>query len=312
MKSAVLMIVFCRPETTKRVFEAVRKARPSRLYVASDAPRDDEDEISRHNEVQRIFDYVDWPCSLKKFNQEKNVGCSRGPYEAISWFFKYEKEGIILEDDIIPEPNFFNFCDDMLEKYRSNDKIQMISGWSYFYKGYPSNYPYSYYYSTVPGCWGWATWKNRWDEVDLSIKDIEEIDVKRYMSEMGYPEYVKKYYIHILNWVKNNVHDCNCWDYQFMFYMWKSRRFSISPIKRLTMNIGFGKGATHNFNKSISFHKSDNNIYPIKHPSEIRPNIIFDIIRFKSDHNYLPTIGEKIYLFIRIVGGKILRLLKLK
>ena len=145
MKSPVLMIAFCRYQTTKKVFDAVRKAQPNRFYIALDAPRNTNEQI-KCDEVKSIFDNIDWECNVNLLIQDKNQGCSMGPYKAISWFFEKESEGIILEDDIIPNEDFFSFCDDMLDKYRDDDRIQQICGWNYFYDGCSIDYKYSYYY----------------------------------------------------------------------------------------------------------------------------------------------------------------------
>lgn len=313
MRSAVLMIVFCRPETTKQVFEAVRLACPPRLYIASDAPRPEiEGEVNRCMQVQEIFNSIDWPCKVYRLNQNENIGCSRGPYEAISWFFSQESEGIILEDDVVPEQSFFRFCDDMLEKFRNNDNIQMISGWSFFYKGFPKNYPFSYYFSTAPGCWGWATWKNRWEEVDLKIRDVDRTDIEKYMTNIGYPQKVIDYYMNIFDNIKRKFDIYKSWDFQFHFYMMRKQRLSVSPIKQLTRNVGLGVGATHGMDKVLLKLKSYDDIYPLSEPERVCANIEFDKVRFKVEHIRIPTKIDKLYLRFRINGGKILRRLGLK
>lgn len=292
MNSAVLMIVFCRPSTTKQVFEAVRKAQPPRLYIASDAPRLNKDgEYEKCKSVIKIFESIDWPCKVHYFSQQKNAGCSKGPYDAITWFFEHENEGIILEDDIVPIPDFFNYCDEMLEKYRNNERIQAISGWSYFYKQVPSTYPYSYYFSLLTSSWGWATWKRVWKEMDLSLEQIQESEFISILENLSFPTKTKKLYLSYFRKIKKKYDSLQSWDYQFLFTMWVHKRLVIQPIYSMTKNIGFEEGATHYFDASIAEHPTKS-IFPIKHPDKIIKNLSFDLIRINTENLYWKSVIE--------------------
>ena len=283
MKSPVLMIVFCRPDTTEKVLESVRNARPPKLYVAADAPRSDKPgEEAKCRQVLNLFDKIDWPCEVHFFRQQKNLGCSKGPYEAISWFFEHEEEGIILEDDIVPIPSFFTYCDEMLERYRKNEKIQSISGWSYFYNDPPKDYQYSYYYSKITSSWGWATWRRAWKDIDLKLENISRDVIKARLTKYGFPRSTKKLYLSYFDRIRAKYDALQSWDYQFLFSMWIKDRYVIQPIHSMTMNIGFTEGATHRFNESISRHPTKN-IYPIKYPSNIDYLKCLDLIRIKNE-----------------------------
>ena len=129
MNSAVLFVIFNRPETTARVFEAIRSARPPRLYVAADGPRTSRSgEADRCRLVREIASRVDWPCELHTLFREANLGCKLGVSGAIDWFFQSETEGIILEDDVVPLASFFGLCDELLETYRDDPKVFAVSG----------------------------------------------------------------------------------------------------------------------------------------------------------------------------------------
>ena len=162
MHSPVLFLVFNRPETTRRVFEAIRTAKPSRLYIAADGPRlEREGERANCEEVRKIALEVDWECDVKTLFRDENLGCKRAVSEGISWFFEHEDEGIILEDDCLPDRSFFSFCKDLLERYRHDTRIMVISGVN-FQQGRKRT-EYSYYFSIYPHCWGWATWRSAWN-----------------------------------------------------------------------------------------------------------------------------------------------------
>ena len=155
MHSPVLFLVFNRPETTRQVFEAIRTAKPPRLYIAADGPRlEREGERASCEEVRKIALEVDWECDVNTLFRVENLGCKRGPSEGISWFFEHEDEGIILEDDCLPDQSFFSFCEELLERYRNDTRIMAISG-NNFQHGRKRT-EYSYYFSRYFHGWGWT------------------------------------------------------------------------------------------------------------------------------------------------------------
>ena len=161
-KTAVLFLVFNRPDTTLKIFNAIRDLKPSRLYLASDGPRKNIDgEKEKVDIVRKIVTAVDWDCDVKTLFREKNLGCGVGVSEAITWFFQNEKEGIILEDDDLPHPDFFIFCESMLDRYRNNHEILTISG-NNFQNGNIRGEA-SYYFSKYFHSWGWASWRRSWE-----------------------------------------------------------------------------------------------------------------------------------------------------
>lgn len=281
METAILMIVFCRPETTSKVFEAVRNARPKRLYIACDAPINKQGQI-KQNQVLDIFKQVDWNCKVRLLKQDHNLGCSLGPFKAISWFFEHEEEGIILEDDIVPSPEFFEFCTEMLQKYRNNDKIMSISGWNYFYHGVKTDYKYSYYFSRLTSSWGWATWRRSWKRTDLKLESISNAEFESILEDFHFSKRTKRFYTFIFKKIKERYDNLKSWDYQFQFSGWKHRSFTIQPMKNLTQNIGVGEGATHGMPTHILNNKPQK-IYPLSYPSNIEPNSYLDTIRIKEE-----------------------------
>ncbi|MCS7029805.1 MAG: nucleotide-diphospho-sugar transferase, partial [Bacteroidia bacterium] len=185
LTTAVLFLVFKRLDTTKKVFEVIRKAKPPRLYIAADGPRDwVEGEAEKVKMVREyLMNNIDWDCEVKTLFRDKNLGCGRAVSEAITWFFEHEEMGIILEDDTVPSLSFFWFCEELLKKYKDDKRIGMISG-NNFQDGIKRG-DGDYYFSIYNHIWGWATWRDRWEGYDFeldSFKDdkfIEELFVNK-------------------------------------------------------------------------------------------------------------------------------------
>jgi len=231
MKSSVLFLVFNRPDTAKQVFEAIRQAKPPRLYIAADGPRENklgEREICE--ETRRIATGVDWTCEVKTLFRDKNLGCGKAVSQAITWFFENEEEGIILEDDCLPSSQFFEFCDLMVDKYRMEKKILMISGFNPFGGNVASN---DYFHSKNPSVWGWACWRDRWKDYDFTMKNWTSKSCHIFKD---IPWYTKMYYCDMFNNTKNGKIDT--WDYQLSFQFLSNDQRVIKPISNLIRNIG--------------------------------------------------------------------------
>jgi hypothetical protein len=169
----ILFLVFNRPETTARVFEAIRNAKPSRLYIAADGPRDFiYNEYAVCAKTREIASRVDWDCDVETLFRAENLGCKAAVSSAISWFFSHEEEGIILEDDCLPCESFFYFTTILLEKYRHDERIAHIAG-SNFQDGKKVG-DGSYYFSDLYNIWGWATWKRVWKDYDAELRLLDE------------------------------------------------------------------------------------------------------------------------------------------
>ena len=168
--TSILFLIFNRPEETKRVFESIKEAKPSKLYLASDGPRShviDEEKIVSEVKLN-VLNAIDWDCEVKTLFREKNLGCKIAVSEAISWFFDHEDQGIILEDDCLPSQSFYRFCEELLNIYKNDLRIWHISG-DNFQNGIARSEE-SYYYSKFSHVWGWATWKDRWQHYDVMMK----------------------------------------------------------------------------------------------------------------------------------------------
>jgi hypothetical protein len=233
LHAAVLFLVFNRPDTTKQVFEAIRQAKPSRLYVAADGARQGrEGEAVLVEQVRQIVSEVDWACEVKTLFRENNLGCKIAISSAIDWFFRNEEQGIILEDDCLPNNDFFHFCQEMLDEYRLDSSIGMIAGFNPQGPGLVSN---EYFASKNSSIWGWASWRDRWAHYDVGMADWHRPEVKeRIRKDLGLKTYL--YYKLSFDLVAKKI--LNTWDHQWAFCLIHKRYKTIKPLANLIKNIG--------------------------------------------------------------------------
>lgn len=286
MRSPVLFLVFNRPDVTRRVFDAIRIAKPSRLYVAADAPRKDKaGEVERCMAVQEIISQVDWPCEVAKLIRQENLGCKFAVSSAIDWFFSQESEGIILEDDCLPHPDFFPYCDELLEKYRDDERVGMISGDNFqdgIWRG-----DGDYYFSRFCHIWGWATWARAWKKYDVKLTQWPNLKAIGWLDSLGFQGAEKAFWIKAFDRVHSNQQDT--WDYQWIMTCWVSNTLSAMPNKNLISNIGFGEQATHTAGKSIySDMKTGKLNFPLTHPALLAAHKEAD--QYSSKHIFTNSI----------------------
>ncbi len=213
-RSPVLFLVFNRPDKTRRVFQQIRSVQPSRLYIAADGPRPKNDEdIELCNQVKDIISSVDWPCSVNYLYPKENKGCKVAVSSAINWFFRYEEQGIILEDDCLPEASFFRFCDLMLEKYRLDNRVFSITG-SNGQLGVQRGSG-SYYFSELSNIWGWASWRRTWNMYELDLASYNVIDAFNTLQKKFSDPLLVNIWMDFFLRLKKGVTDT--WDQQFQF-----------------------------------------------------------------------------------------------
>ncbi len=241
----ILFLIFNRSDTTEKVFNEIRKIQPKQLFIAADGYRTAKEGEKELCELTRkvVIDNIDWPCEVKTQFRDVNLGCGLGPCTAINWFFEHVEEGIILEDDCLPEQSFFNYCELLLERYRSNEKIMSISG-DNFQNGIKRG-DGSYYFSTIFHGWGWATWKRAWRLNDFYMEKWPEFKTQRLLHICNNDIQKYNYWNMILDGVYNKTINADPWDYQFLLSIWYHNGLNIHPNVNLVSNIGFGDGATH-------------------------------------------------------------------
>lgn len=244
LDTAVLFLVFNRPNTTARVMEAIRKAKPAKLYVAADGPRAGRDaEPDMCKQTREIATSVDWPCEVHTLFREQNLGCRNAVSSAITWFFEHEPEGIILEDDCLPHPDFFGFCAELLVKYRDHEAVMHISGDNFLQvRSAVSEDTESYYVSRIAHIWGWASWRRAWQHYDVSLPQVP--DMVAGLKPWPFRSELEAASFKVL--VEDvALHGRDTWDFQWAFtIMWKNG-LCINPAHNMVSNIGYGDNATH-------------------------------------------------------------------
>lgn len=286
LKTSVLFLVFNRLDTTIQVFEQIRKAKPPRLYLASDGAR--EAVKGEFEKVKEIRDYImsniDWNCEVKTLFREKNLGCKYAVSSAIDWFFENEEMGIILEDDCLPSQSFFWYCEELLFKYKDDLRIWHINGVSLIES---KKKIHSYYFSNYPGIWGWATWANRWINYDLKLDTYEgKSELKKLDFKLS-----TSYWNKIFKTVKENKIDT--WDYQWVYSIWSNKGRAITPYVNQIKNIGFNENGTHTIDSNTELANLKNsNLNFINHPSIVKVNQSNDL--WLSD-KYYPSLAFRIF-----------------
>lgn len=274
----ILFLIFNRPSTTERVFEKIREIQPKQFFIAADGPRegDERDKINCRM-ARAIASNVDWECEVHTLLREENLGCGLGVSQAVSWFFEHVEEGIILEDDCLPNNSFFQFCQEALEKYRFNQNIFHICGSNYQYGKWRGEG--DYYFSKLPHIWGWATWKRAWDKYEFAIDGEDSLLLKAYPLKEC--RILHQEWDRIFRGFRANGVDT--WDYQWLLSCWKYGGITIIPNKNLIFNLGFGDQATHTTIYPAHYKKikHEDFLETIKHPIEIKINYKADIFEQK-------------------------------
>jgi len=235
--SPVVFVIFNRPDTSARVFEAIRKARPKKLYVIADGPRPGNgNDVSKCEAARAVLEGVDWDCEVFRNFSDVNLGCGKRLSSGFDWVFQREEEAIILEDDCLPSQSFFPFCQEMLQQYRDDTRIMHING-SNFNEERRRN-ENSYFFSRYNHVWGWATWRRAWRFYDYNMKTWPAFYAGGWTSDlMDNPkesEYWTKFFAACQE--KKNI---STWDYQWTFAIWSNNGLCITPRKNLVSNIGF-------------------------------------------------------------------------
>lgn len=307
--TSVLFIVFNRPETTKLVFESIKRMRPQKLYISSDGPRiNREGEKLKVDLVRNLVTNIDWDCEVFTLFREENIGCKLAVSSAINWFFSHEEKGIILEDDCLPNLDFFNFCSRMLTAYENESKVMMITG-NNFQNGQKRG-DASYYFSKYNHIWGWATWRRAWEKYDLDISFWPKYKLSKSWVDLFPNKVERKYWEAIFNRTYNK--EIDTWDYSWAASIWYNNGVTLTPNVNLISNIGFNRDATHTTstnNKLANLPTVE--IGEIKLVTDLRlyeeaDKYIFDYVydgnKLKFPYNYFSMIKRamfKIYKTIR-------------
>jgi hypothetical protein len=299
----VAFIIFKRPDTTARVFEAIRQAKPPKLLVVADGPRPDRPGEDKECIATRaIIDQVDWDCEILKNYADTNLGCRRRVASGLDWVFETVEEAIIIEDDCLPHPTFFPFAEELLERYRYDERIMSVSGQNVQFGRKRTDY--SYYFSRYSHCWSWASWRRAWKYYDLEMKLWPEVRDSNLLKDLLRDP------IAVRVWTKTYQlcyeEKLNTWDFQWTFASLIQNGLNIIAQNNLVSNIGHGIGGTHTEDIDSPY----NNLpakaieFPLKHPPYVIRDAQADDFTQNTLYDYDPPLVKK-------VQNKINKLLKI-
>jgi hypothetical protein len=243
LTTPVAFLIFNRPDTTAKVFETIRQAKPPKLLVVADGPRPDRpDDVEKCKAARAIIDGVDWDCEVLTNYSDVNLGCGKRVSTGITWVFKQFEEAIILEDDCLPHPDFFRFCEELLEKYKDDKRIMAIGGTNVMgeWKSSVQSYHFSYHGSI----WGWASWRRAWYYFDLDMRLWANQEIRNRVRDVIADD--NQYRQKVIGFEKVYRKEIDTWDYQWMFARLVQSGLTILPCVNLVANLGFGhEDATH-------------------------------------------------------------------
>ena len=275
----ILFLIFNREDTTQKVFDAIRRQKPKYLFVAADGARKNKHgEAEKCQQVRDIIKQVDWNCELKTLFRDENLGCKLAVSLAITWFFENVEQGIILEDDCLPDPSFFPYCEELLDKYKDDTRIGHISGNNFLTGIIDENL--SYDFCSCTHIWGWASWRRVWKNYYVNFPFWEEQKEKRSLLFCNKREEI--YFSSFISDTLNNRNNVNTWDAQYAFTLRSQNQLSVYPAVNLVMNIGMGDlNATHT-SKKTEAPVATAMMFPLKHPQYVLRNKKIDDLTVKK------------------------------
>lgn len=273
----ILLIVFNRLQCLQRVFQRIREVRPAYFYLAADGPRADRPEEAAQCDAVRqyVLSHVDWQCQIKTLFQEHNLGCGKAVSGALDWFFSHESEGIILEDDCLVDKSFFPYAAELLERFRHDQRVNVISALNFLAGAVPVRH--SYYFSRLDcSLWGWASWRRVWQDYDLDLKLYPELLAH---NELYFCHNRREHWA--LTTSLNGLlelADYNTWDYQLAFAGYVNSRLNVVPAVNMVENLGITGEKTHATQREIACRQlvAKTMLMPLQHPPYMMSNLEHD------------------------------------
>ena len=290
-KTPILLITFNRPDHTRKVWEEIKKQRPTQVFVFQDGVREENtNDKKKCAEVKDIFnETLDWTCELKTFYSEKNLGCGQGPVTAISWFFENVEQGIIMEDDCLAHPHLFGYCEELLNKYKSHKEIMAIGTTTY-----QDNYPCidSYLFTRYFTGGAWASWQRAWKGFSFHLEGIDTKQFKRAIKKQFYSSAETNWWVKKLEQIKSDTSKKSYWDYQMQIHLLRNNGLAIRPQKNMISNIGFDSEGTHTLEADVMGNRTVYPCLPLTHPNQINVNKKLDYLFMAKEHK--KRLGQRI------------------
>ncbi|MBO3460961.1 glycosyltransferase family 2 protein [Aetokthonos hydrillicola Thurmond2011] len=291
LKTPVAFIIFNRPHTTERVFETIRQAKPAKLLVIADGSRPDRpDEAEKCALTRAIIDRVDWDCEVIKNYADTNLGCKQRVSSGIDWVFNNVEEAIILEDDCLPDPTFFRFCEELLEKYRYDERIMMVTGFNIQGQWKPNIQSYHFtYYGSI---WGWASWRRAWKYYDINMELWSKPETRERLRDVICDS--KQSLTREKHFDEVYYGKIDTWDYQWDLARFLQSGLSVVPSKNLIQNIGFDQAAsrTAEDRKGLSKIPIISMSFPLIEPCTITQNREYSFLFYQKAYTH--TLRDKI------------------
>ncbi len=263
LKTPVGFFIFNRPDLTEQVFAAIARAKPKKLFVIADGPRFSE-ELQKCEQTRSVINKVDWDCEVLTDFSDKNLGTGRRLATGFDWVFSQVEEAIFLEDDTLPTPSFFDYCQTLLERYRHDERIMHITGNNF--QNQKRN-EYSYYFSKYTHVWGWASWRRSWQHFDYYMKTWPEFKRAGLLKLVCEDPYEHKYWTNIFEQMYADPQVIDAWDYQWTYACWTQNGLVITPNKNLVSNLGFNReDSTHTVGDSPLSRLATTDILEVTHP----------------------------------------------
>ncbi len=292
LETPVIFLVFNRPSQTREVFARIAEARPRQLLVVADGPRRDRaEERALCEQVREIATAVTWRCELHTDFAADNLGCRRRVISGLDWAFGLVEEAIILEDDIVPDPSFFRFCEEMLARFRGDRRVSMITGFNN--SADRAQTSHSYFFSEMTHVWGWATWRGAWATYDEHLTTWPAVRDSGLLAEIFPDRSAQRYWEAIFESMYRGDGP-NTWDYQWMYTNLCQHALSVTPKVNLVRNIGFGTDATHSTNPDGAPKVHVERLqFPLQHPPTMIASRSLDAIDQEISEWHVPALPKR-------------------
>ncbi|NEQ47616.1 MAG: glycosyltransferase family 2 protein [Leptolyngbya sp. SIOISBB] len=276
--TSIILIIFRRPLLTQEVFSRIQAVKPSKLFVVADGSENEEERIFCE-QARAVTEQVDWDCEVYRNYADTNLGCRQRVSSGVTWAFEHVEEAIVLEDDCVPDPSFFYYCENLLSYYREDKRVMVISG-NNFQDGCRRGND-SYYFSKYNHCWGWATWRRAWKHWEFNPDRWIQFRDLGLMKTVCIDFAERIYWTDIFNefFLENKF---DSWAYAWTFACWSHGGLTALPNCNLISNIGFDEDATHTRKKSRFANMITESIDEIRHPDFVCQDVEADFYTFQN------------------------------
>ena len=278
LSTPILLITFNRPQHTRKVLERILEANPQELYIFQDGAREgNHTDQTQCEAVRRVVEELttdynrNHPLHLHTLYESQNLGCGPGPAKAISWFFSEVEEGIVMEDDCLAHPDFFPYCEELLNRYRSDHRIGFINATLYdarWHTEQGASYGFSHYMVTG----AWAAWRRTWEGFDLDLLQMKATALKHQIYQLTHNRQEAYWWYFALKEMQQDTSKKSYWDFQMQIHLFMQSAITIHPAVNLISNIGFDEHGTHTLGNDGRGERPTFPILPLTHPSIIQVN----------------------------------------